>query len=337
MAYESWQALIEHLDEIERLGPSNPRIYRGYLEPVPALFRNLVLFDDTLEDNNGRTRKGEGNGLAHYTSWENAVKILEHGADAAIRMYNYETANDPCEGIVPRKEWHEVDEQANLLDRRIEEKVGASVLDPKIQGSAYGCSFSSGPMKDVGDNLTSWRLYGNNGEGCSFLLPIKRGGMYRVRYYDSVGGNVDGSGGTLDRDVRELFGRVLGVAKKIVEKAPANQIPKINDLLVMNIRRLRTAYRHLAKNQYYQDEREWRMVRVAPASRDIRFDVTNNRLVRRYVRGPLWNDVLISRAVITIGPCVRNQAAAHAYVRERMNVLSRPAEVVVSRMEYRLV
>lgn len=336
MAYESWQTLIEHLAEIKRLGPSNPRIYRGYLERVPGLFRNLVLFDDTLEDNNGDTHvcKGKRSAIAHYTSWEKTVEILELGVDASFRMYNYELANDPCEGAVHREEWVAIEEQALTLDKVLQ-KTKAS--DLPTQGSAYGCSFSSGAIEDVGDNLTFWRLYGNNGDGCSFMMPFKINDMYRVRYYDSVGRNVDGSGSTTHQEVLGLFREVLQVSKELVEEAPKNEVSKITEFLVRNIRRLLSTYQHLAKNDYYRDEREWRMVKVAPARRDVHFDVTDGRLVKRFVNGPPCKDMLVSETVITIGPCVRNRAAAIAYLEDKVKKLGLSAKVAVSNKDYRLV
>lgn len=324
--HESWQRLMDQLDEVRVLGPVNPRIYRGYLEPISRLFRDLVLFEEAVSPTIG---------FAHYTSWEKTMAIMECIDEAAIRLYNLEIANDPREGDVDRQEWRGLEEQAIWLDKN------EDASDMRSQGSAYGCSFSSGTKRDhkhpstesVGDNLNFWRLYGNNGDGCSFMIPFRHENMYRVRYYNSEGHNVDGVDGQ-DEEVLKLFEQLLNIGKEIVEADPPNNVIHF---VVRNLRRLRTAYRHLAKNHYYKDEQEWRMIRVAPESNDIHFDVADSRLIKRYINGDPWNSLLMSRSVITIGPCVRNQAAALAYVEDRKRKLGLNATVVVSDKEYRSV
>ena len=52
----------------------------------------------------------------------------------------------------------------------------------KLRGSTYGCSFSSGPSGVVEDDLTYWRLYGNDGQGCSLSIPTIHKDVYEVRY-----------------------------------------------------------------------------------------------------------------------------------------------------------
>ena len=327
--HDSWKRLIEHLSQIKTLGPSDPGIYGGYLESLPGFFRELGLFRDTL---------GGDESLAHYTSWEKTVEILGRGIGTVIRMYNYELANDPREGQIPRKEWEEVEDGASWLNEALSEPGEHSGGGAGKQGSAYGCSFSSGAKKDVGDNLTFWRLYGNNGDGCSFLVPATLPDMYRVRYYDDSGNNL-GQQKTIqsDKEMTSLLNQVLQIGKQIFEEAPANEKPKITEILARNIRRLLTAYCHLAKSHYYQDEREWRMIRIAPKGYTIHFDVTDGKLIKRYINGPPWDDMLRSGSVITIGPCVRNQAAARAYIEERVKSLGLSTKVAVSKKEYRLV
>lgn len=327
MAHESWQRLVDQLSEIERRGPDNPRIYRGYLEPVAVFFRNLVLFEDVLDLNER---------LAHYTSWERAVAIMEGGDKAAIRMYNYEIANDPREGEICRPEWSEVETQAGWLDEVLAGEDIGSHGDVIAQGSAYGCSFSSGAKDTIGDDLNFWRLYGNDGDGCSFMVPVSRKGMYRVRYYGSEGRSDNESAGT-DDVIIDLFAQLLQIGQRVVEGAPKNELPRVVNVVAKNLRRLRAAYRHLAKNHYYQNEREWRMVRIAPEPADIHFDITDDRLVKRYVNGLLWKDLLISGSAITIGPCVRNRPAAVAYMEDRKRRLGVAAEIVLSDKEYRSV
>lgn len=327
MAHESWQRLMDQLSEIERRGPDNPRIYRGYLEPVILFFRNLTLFEDVLDVKEG---------LAHYTSWEKAVAIMEKDAEPAVRLYNYEIANDPREGMICRPEWNEVEDQARWLDEVLAGEEVGSHGDVRTQGSAYGCSFSSGAKCDIGDDLNFWRLYGNDGDGCSFMIPFKPDGMYRVRYYGSGGRNGDGQVGD-DGQIMELFARLLHIGKQIVESAPKDELPRVTRVVARNLRRLRATYRHLAKSHYYRSEREWRMTRVAPERKDVHFDVTDGRLVKRYVNGPLWKDLLMSDSVITIGPCVRNRSAAVAYMEDRKTRLGIKADVVVSDKKYRSV
>ena len=281
--YESWQKLMDHLMEVNKRGSDNPRLFRGYLESIPSLFRDLLLFEDNL---------GTKGGIAHYTSWEKAVEIMEGGTETAVRMYNYEATNDPQEGKVYRQEWSEIEEQASWLDEAIGKREGDSLDDASTQGSAYGCSFSSGCRDNIGDNLSFWRLYGNDGDGCSFMVPFNRPDMYCVRYYDSAGRN-DNEGVGSDEQTMRLFARLLQIGKQLVEEFPSSEMPEVEYIVVKNLRRLRSAYRHLAKSHNYRDEREWRMVKIAPERNDIQFDVTDARQVKRYVNGPLWKELLI--------------------------------------------
>ena len=196
--------------------------------------------------------------------------------------------------------------------------------------------FSSGAKDTIGDDLNFWRLYGNDGDGCSFMVPVQSNGMYRVRYYGSEGRSDNENAGTDDLII-ELFAQLLQIGQRVVEGSPKNELPRVVHVVAKNLRRLRAAYRHLAKNHYYQNEREWRMVKVTPEPTDIRFDITDDRLVKRYVNGPLWKDLLLSGSVITIGPCVRNRAAAVAYMEDRRRRLDVAAKIVLSDKEYRSV
>lgn len=236
--------------------------------------------------------------LAHYTSWENVLAILI--ADLPVlRMYNYEVANDPLEGHIVPPEWTKVWTKHERFLR---------TLNLDISTDTYGCSFSSG--RDIDDDLTSWRLYGNNGEGCSLAMSKTVDGMFKVRYR-----RPDGKGRTADEESEDK--RVADEMDSLLEtgeEVTANsQCAEVVRAVTTAIQKILGGYRHSVKDIAYQEEREWRRIRVNPSKEDVEFHVDGGN-VRRFVKGPKIGELLDSLSAITIGPKVYNRQAARAYV-----------------------
>ena len=245
--------------------------------------------------------------VVNRISYRDGIPVVDGGVEI-LRMYNYESANDPEEGSIKPPEWTRLEKKAkNLLheyDPEGSEERGRG-------GSTYGCSCSTnGP--GVEDDLMFWRLYGNNGEGCSLKLGSVPRGMYRVRYRDQ--------GRRLTREVaedREVAGRMerlLAIRRETIGRMPESGRLLTGRSIARVLGQVLDGYSHLVKNRAYEHEREWRMISVMPDRDKVRYDVGSDRVVRRYVDGGEMAKLFSSSSVITIGPGVPNSGAARDYI-----------------------
>ena len=305
---ESWDKLFDFLREVQTEGEEDK--LREYVDQLPGYVQRLVWYDDAI-------REGSG-GFVHYTSWENMLKIFNvkegenrENKKPMLRMYNCEYANDPEEGKIKPREWKKVEQKAkNLLYK----------YDPKGSeertrgGSTYGCSFSTNG-KGVGDDLMFWRLYGNNGEGCSLKLGSMHIGMHRVRYRDQDGkGRRKKSEIAEDREVANRINSLLEIGEETIEAVPDLHKAEIRQNIARAMGQVLDGYAHLVKNRAHQHEQEWRMIRVMPDRDDVKYDIDRNRIVRRYIERGEMKDLFSSSSEITIGPRVPNIGAARDYV-----------------------
>lgn len=85
----------------------NNRLYRAADERFSGAVRGMVMYRHEVTEM----------GLAHYTSWENLLKMFrtQDGECPVLRMYNYEMVNDPEEGKVMPPEWRELNAEVNDL------------------------------------------------------------------------------------------------------------------------------------------------------------------------------------------------------------------------------
>ena len=166
---QSWEKLLAYLGELQT---GNQEYYRVVHARLPECVKEFVLYDDKPRLDSG--------GFVHYTSWERFLNILDDDKreEPLFRMYNYEFANDPEEGNTKPLEWKQCEDKARELSQN---------FDPHWNGersrkrSIYGCSFSTNG-DGVEDNLMFWRLYGGDGNGCSFKLGGVPKRIYKVRY-----------------------------------------------------------------------------------------------------------------------------------------------------------
>ncbi len=301
----SWANLIAGLRHIRQNGAVDVRYsmkIRGlFAEKIPE----LLLYDDFPD---------AGINLVHYTTWKNALDMLsEDHENPVLRMYNYEQSNDPNEGQIRPPEWEKVEQEANWLDEFLKgDSRWAEEL--KFGGSTYGCSFSSGPA-DVEDDLTYWRLYGNNGQGCSLKISRTHGArVHKVRYRDKNFDTRCPDEEKEDEQVAERLKELFRAGKEIVDCAPADSHRNaVGKAVAEGLRRVVYAYYHLIKDKAYVEEKEWRMIEVMPQPGEVRYDSASEDLVKRYVEGPPFNRLLSTASVITIGPTVLNRGAARAY------------------------
>lgn len=297
---ESWGQLFSFLLDFEVKRESHTVVE----ERLPSYVRQLVWYDDNLTGGSG--------GLVHYTSWENMLKILgtEEEACPMFRMYNYETANDPEEGSIKPREWKQLEKKAAKL---LDEYDPEGSEERNRGGSTYGCSFSTNG-EGVEDDLMFWRLYGNDGEGCSLKLGAVPAGMYRVRYRDGQGGVRSRKESGEDKEVAGWVERLLTIGKETIGRMPESSRVQVGRSIARVLGQVLDGYCHLVKNRAYQHEQEWRMISVMPDRDKVKYDVGTDRIVRRYVEGGKMADLFSSSSMITLGPRVANSGAAREYV-----------------------
>ena len=294
----TWKALLEQVSAVgDRLGDSYP------LDTVDTAIEELVFYDYSLDVDEH---------LVHYSSWERALAILKE-SEPVIRSYNFERTNDPQEGRVWRKAWDGLKSEAEWFDRFLPSYDRTLLGSGRSVGSTFGCCFSAGGP-GVEDNLTFWRLYGNDGKGCSFKVTGRVPHMYKIRYLDERGKNRDGDDEELDQRVGLWLGDLLTKGRELVEQFLAAGRKDVASGIAGRIRKVIGGYNHLAKSSYFEDEQEWRMINVGPPADSILYDFDEAGVVRRYVAGLSLEDGLISRSSITVGPQVPNGGAARAYV-----------------------
>jgi len=304
---ENWRELMEELRRIGRRGFERPaytqNIHGLLLKEIP----NLILYEDLARPDADR--------LVHYTSWENALNMFSGNENPVLRMYNYEQSNDPDEGKIRPGEWKDVLRNAEWADKILENDA-RWMPDLEYGGNTYGCSFSSGG-KDIEDDLTYWMMYGNNGEGCSFKITPPSGykhRVYRIRYRDRNFSERSAHEKKEDKDVADRLQELFTICKEIVDKATGEHQIAVKEIIAQGLREIVYGYYHLIKHKDYEGEQEWRMIKVAPETKEIRFDTTAGKLVKRYIEGPGLKEILSSASVITIGPTVPNRGAARAYI-----------------------
>ena len=300
MSNTGWDDLFEKLRAAVERGSANPH----YLLTVRVLFDEipkLALYDDS----------SAGISLVHYTTWKNALNMFDQEVEfPVLRMYNYEQSNDPDEGQIIPPEWKQVIDEANWLDKYLRDG-SLWKRDLKIGGSTYGCSFSSG-SKGVEDDLTYWRLYGNDGQGCSLKISSLHGlSIYKVRYRDKESGTEQEEE---DRQIAERLRALLQLGSEVVEKASEDHKFAVGKTIAEGLQKIIYGYCHLVKHKAYAGEEEWRIIKVMPRPDEVQYDVSPEKLVKRYVEGPALRDLLLSDSAITIGPTVPNQGAARAYI-----------------------
>lgn len=323
----SWDNLMTELRQISERGSKEPDHFltiTNLFDRIPE----LVLYDDAPEPKTN---------LVHYTTWKNVQNMfsMDRGSPM-LRMYNYEQSNDPHEGQIRLPEWEEVLRDANWLDEFLK-RSSRWTEDMKFGGTTYGCSFSSGPS-GVEDDLTYWRLYGNDGQGCSLKISVPYAeNVYKVRYRGKDFNDRSQPEKEEDEQVAGRLRALFEVGKETVDRAPDSYRSIVRETVAEGLLQILYGYYHLVKHTAYAGEHEWRMIAVMPWRDRIRYDTTSENLVRRYIEGPPLSQLLSTDSVITIGPTVLNRGAARAYlehlVREKHRI--RYATVQTSDKTYR--
>ena len=237
-------------------------------------------------------------------------------------MYNLETANDPIEGRSTPTEWENIVKESRLI-----QDYGDGNARTKACNS-YGVCFTSG--EEVDDSLLWWRLYGDDGKGCCFVVPAARN-MYRVRYRSQ------GVAEQEDQWVTDELKGLLDAGHSAVREVSDEHKKHIGSMLADVVRQALEGYSYLVKDVAYSEEQEWRQLTVRPTEEEVGYHV-EPPMIRRYIRGPLLTYLLQSESQITIGPRAVNRYGACGYLRR----LARDAgllhtDIKVSEKPYRVI
>lgn len=304
--------------------------FPALVDAVSAQLGRVVFYDDALADEQE---------LVHYTSWKRALAILRDDRPV-LRMYNYELSNDPQEGVLWRRAFDRLNDETMWLHDYLPEYEKTLLDFDRNTGSTFGCSFSS-DVGGVEDNLTFWRLYGNDGIGCSFKVTgrlLKGSGMnvYRVRYLNEDRENADPKDELQDHEVASRLENLVMKSRDLAAWAREAERNDVATRIATGIRKILGGYHHLAKSEYYKDEREWRMIEVDPIKKSINYEVGDDGVVRRYVPGLDLKKVLATDSSVTIGPQVPNAGAARAYVEHLVREMGMAGtDVRLSKRPYR--
>ena len=335
---DSWDNFTSELQRVCEHGSKKPEYYRA-VRTVFDQIQQLALYDDCPS-------KAKVD-LVHYTTWSNALNMFktlkitdqvesrtESGCLPMLRMYNYEQSNDPDEGRIKPPALEKIEKRIISFAKSLNSLKYDNLWVERIASGTdiYGCSFSSGPS-GIEDDLTYWRLYGNNGNGCSLKVSNTfQGGIYRVRYRERNEGDTKE-----DKQVADRLNRLLSICKTVVNDAPERYKGVVGGPVVEVLLRIIQSYYHLIKHVAYEGEREWRVISVMPEPNSVRFDISSGNIIKRYVEGTALKEVLSSASVITVGPAVPNRRAARAYIEYMANDIHEIRYVTVknSKQTYR--
>ena len=305
---KSLDTLIAYIDGIpdhiqKRLNTGNgmddDKMHSWILEELQQQVRRVRFYNDK------RNHETESC-FAHYTSWSSFLAILNQERPL-MRMYNYETANDPLEGQIYPEGWREVGERARCMGN-------VNGADDRSQpGNTYGCSFSSG-TEDIGDDLTLWRLYGGNGEGCSLMTKSPGMDIYRIRYRKQDGSASSSEEAKEDKAVARQMNKLLCTAERTIDSLDDSYMQPVGSAIGDAVQRILEGYCYLIKDVAYSNEKEWRRIVVRPPLVETCFDA-DVAGVRRYIEGHAFKDLLVTGSAITIGPKVGNPKAVYDYVK----------------------
>lgn len=314
----TWEDLLEQVAAVGRCLDDQEEL-KEQLKRFDQATKGLVFYNDLLHPKQH---------LVHYTSWNQALAILDCEEVPVLRRYSFERTNDPQEGRLWRRVWGGITDDAERIDNLLPSYNQTLIRSGRSTGSTFGCCFSAGEQ-GVEDNLTFWRLYGNDGNGCSFRVSGHPPNTYRVRYLDERGRNEREDDERLDQQICSWMCELLKVGSELVNQFLSSRFNRkhVASWMAEKIRTVIGGYNHLVKSNYFKDENEWRMIDVGPPTDSILYDVDEARVVRRYVPGLSLSELLITGSSITIGPQVPNGGEARAYV-ERLVKLKdiRPEE-----------
>ena len=222
-----------------------------------------------------------------------------------LRLYDCANLNDPLEG-------------AYFLKELVGMQDTLGILEYVLQVPAYITSFVT-PIQNENnrtnnkarDNLVFWRLYGQEGRGCSISIPV---GRFTSSQCEATLQKVD-----YGRDnAASHAGRlrpVVNCLDEIVEAATENRRPKVQRQVAATLLECLGEIPYLYKSSAYDYEEEYRIVAMEAdleSHGGIRYDFEARpgqcgrlRMYGQHRCLGLTN-ILATDSVITLGPSIPN-------------------------------
>ena len=255
--------------------------------------------------------------VIHYTSLQTAFGLL-HGAfsrdaSASLRLYDSEHTNDPQEG--------------SYFFHALDLPKHHQWVTTETPSHAYLTSFLiPSQEEDLSDDLTFWRSYGRNGNGCSLKIWVPPSTLQKVLY---------GAEGALH--LRADLLRVMDALHPIAHLSEA-----IKSTLRETIWEGLGSIRYLYKDKAYSSEKECRVVisKEEVDESDVQFDFRSQPpALRRFCEHP---DLSVRKlfgqtgASIMVGPAAPDRED----IGYSLDLMKRRAklygvDIKVSRISYR--
>ena len=287
----------------------------------------------------------EGQPLSHYTKFVALGSILKGGESNHLRLYNVAYFNDPLEGAAfPSALGHVICKFIYNRKNRIPHEI--TVEGKKF--SVYACAFSA---RD--DHLPLWIAYGNNGDGYNITGTIPQhmkadeesGAMQEMHRSFSLAKDETATEKTKDALIR-VYKVQYGKEAEDTAQRLAPRLKELESILqgkddeVIQAAKAVTKWiladlRYLYKDEAYQWEEEYRIIRVAEfGGEKIKED--DRTPPRFYLETPpfLFAE---SGCKVTVGPRVAEKDAAEIYIRQRLtkNGWHKTTDIARSQMPYR--
>ena len=195
----------------------------------------LTMADKMFFSRDRRKRKTKSSKLhkrftaIHYTSTNTLISMFQNAVgkkEDYLRMYDSVHLNDPDEG--------------NYIVRDLQRSY--QWLENKKESHAYIASFIA-PERVMSNDLKFWRMYGEEGEGCSLALRVPSERLKKVLY------------GTEVSKIACVLHPILDVLDNLAKKDK-----DIGAMLSGIIWKFLERFRYLYKSEAYKHEKEYRIV-----------------------------------------------------------------------------
>lgn len=229
--------------------------------------------------------KSETTFVVHYTGVRTIINLLKSAGN--LRLYDSAHFNDPDEG--------------NQLFQTLNADLELAWLMEHAPSHAYIASFvADDPSRDSGDQLSFWRTYGREGEGCSLRVKVPDSLLRRVKYRPE--------------DVQLAANRIKPALVAVNDLAFHGQLEerrRLREILADTIRKSLGGILYLYKGESYDHEEELRIVLAGDNINEdaISFEHVPSRLSEGHLRHYQNHPDLEIRAMardsgsqITLGP-----------------------------------
>lgn len=272
----------------------------------------------------------------HYTSINTVIKLLcgsSNQEKSCLRLYDSWHFNDPDEGVYFMR-------QAEVPDIK-------HLLSDAQTKPAYSVCFILGGKEDVSDNLLYWRMYGEEGEGCSLKLSIPAERLSKVLYGSEVaketGYDLQQIYARFSSQILEALSPVIDVLCKKLSNTVASAV--IKKMIDLSFAEELETINFLYKNDNFSYEKEVRFVKTFESIRrdgnNIKFDpdpYLSKARIRHYYEDEdlAFDKILTTDCVITIGPSVDDKDNLLFYMKELQRRAGLPGpEIRLSKVSYR--